>query len=156
SYKPSAFDAANLAYPDSKWTLDDFANAARKLATKDASGAVTSGSIFVTNEGALLQSLIGTSLFDSSTVPDTLHFDNPTAEKVLDTWHKLNNENLLSHTSNTAPINIVPAELLSLGGATNKEKPGVAALPGGQIGLDAEGFAISAGTLHPDEAYQLV
>jgi len=35
-------------------------------------------------------------------------------------------------------------------------KPGASLLPGGKAGLEAQGFAISAGTQHPDAAYALV
>jgi multiple sugar transport system substrate-binding protein len=40
-YNKELFDKAGVKYPDSNWTHDDYAEAARKLTVKDASGKVT-------------------------------------------------------------------------------------------------------------------
>src|SRR5258708_1082221 len=133
AYKPSAFDAAGLAYPNDKWTLDDFANAARKLAQKDPSGNVSVPSIFVGGrEGrdALVQSLIGASLFDAGT-PDTLHFDTPAAEKALDTWTQLDKEGLFANDTSSAPIAIIPAMVVAGPTQNAADKRVGAAPPGG-------------------------
>ena len=40
TYDQAAFDAAGLAYPNERWTIDDFANAARALTPYNADGTV--------------------------------------------------------------------------------------------------------------------
>lgn len=156
-YKPSAFDAVGLAYPNAKWAVDDLANAMRKLAKKDTSGTVTLPSLFTLgNEArsALFQSLIGDSVFDSSTTPDTLKFAKPAVEKILDTWYHLDQEGLFANDLNAAPMSIMPIGFLGRQPGGTEERVGVA-LPGGQVGLQTEGFSVSAGTQHPAEAYAL-
>ncbi|HLY26330.1 MAG TPA: extracellular solute-binding protein [Aggregatilineales bacterium] len=160
-YKASAFDAAGVAYPNGKWTLDDLANALRKLSLKDASGAITRAALFAPDRGergTLLQSLIAGSLFDSTTIPDTLHLDTPAAEKVLDAWQQFQNEGLFNSDMTSAPLVILPTAILSrmprIANANN-EAWAISPLPGGQVGLSVNGFAVSAGTQHPNEAYAL-
>ncbi len=181
-YQASAFDSAGVAYPSGKWTIDDLANALNKLTLKDASGAVTRAALFAPDRGgrgALWQSLIGSNLFDSTTIPDTVNLDTPAAEKVLDTWQKFQQEGYFNTDLTSSPIVVVPTSFLARitrfaggnagggsGGNTSNSgssgnKPNntndwrASALPGGQVGLSVNGFAVSAGTQHPNEAYAL-
>jgi multiple sugar transport system substrate-binding protein len=48
-YNKDMFDKAHVAYPTTKWTYQDFLNAARKLTLKDSSGKVTQWAIGGTN-----------------------------------------------------------------------------------------------------------
>jgi ABC-type glycerol-3-phosphate transport system substrate-binding protein len=156
SYRPDAFDKAQIAYPDSKWTVDDFVNAVDKLTQKDANGKVTvPGLTFATRDAAqvLLQSLIGEKLFDDSAVPSLPRLDTPAAEKLAETWYKFDPTGIGGDLNN-APMAI--SELMFLAfQAQGSEKSLAVALPGGRVGLSTEGYAVSAGTQHPAEAYAL-
>ncbi len=178
SYLPSAFDAVGLSYPTAKWTIDDLANAVRKLAQKDASGKVTVPGIAALGRASrdtLLQSLIGDNLYDESVLPNTPKLDSPNTAKVLDAWNQLQKDGLLDGDANAAPLRVEPLSFSSFtlgagpisvaaGGTSNAtpassaatpEKPVLAALPGGRVGLSTSGYAVSGGTLHAAEAYAL-
>jgi ABC-type glycerol-3-phosphate transport system substrate-binding protein len=155
-YDPAAFDKAGLAYPNGKWTLDDLANAARKLTQKDTDGKVTVPglAVFPSAEAILFRSLLGEGLFDASTVPNPPQIDKPAAETMLDSWAKLDQEGVIGGDLNKAPMSIAPLFLLLNGPNTERKLAGTL-LPGGKAGLDVQGFAVSGGTQHPMEAYAL-
>jgi ABC-type glycerol-3-phosphate transport system substrate-binding protein len=177
TYKPDAFDRIGLAYPDSKWTIDDFANAARKLTQKNTNGEIVQAAVFApggTELAMLLHSLVGNSLFDSGASADMPVFTSPALEKMMDTWAKLQSEGVFASDLN-APIAVLNASIagrlntgriaISSGGGTGSNtggtpqppsKTALSALPNGEVGLQTEAFAISAGTQHLDQAYALV
>jgi len=178
SYSPEAFDAAGIAYPSSKWTLEDFAIAARKLTQKSASGAVTRPAIFAPGpeaRAALIQSLVGNSLIDTGSIPNTPIFSDEITRQVLQTLSDLDQEGVLASDLN-APMVLLQASLLSRlssggisfssggGGSdtsstnTTPAKRSMVALPGGTaaVGLQTQGLAISAGSQHVNEAYELI
>ncbi len=154
AYDPAAFDKAGLAYPNAKWTIDDLANAARTLGEKDATGKVTKPGLVTFKEASvfLFVSLLGDTLVDNSTIPNTPRLDSPALETILDTWNKLDQEGWIGTDFNNAPLLIVPADFLI---AQNGRSLSGTLLPGGKAGLDVQGFAVSAGTQHPQEAYEL-
>src|SRR5262249_8451127 len=123
AYKPSDFDAAHVAYPNGKWTVDDFDNAVRQLAQKVSSGKLTrhgfdSG---LANENyALRDQLFGENLFDGSSIPDAPQLDKPSAAKVLETWNKLDQEGLLGTDFGKAPMSLIPA--FALGRMVNPDQ----------------------------------
>ena len=60
TYDPAVFDEAGLSYPNAAWTIDDFANAARKLVQKDSAGNVTKpGLVTFGSTMYLLRALLG-------------------------------------------------------------------------------------------------
>lgn len=160
AYKPSAFDAAGLNYPTASWTADDLVTAVQKLTQTNADGTVSVNGLAVlgrSSQQLLLQSLAGSPLVDNSATPTMPLLDTPASEKALDTLNKINKQ--ISgggsfNSANPAPLSIIPLSFL---GAVNSstEKMTAVALPGGQIGLTVNGFAVSAGTQHPNEAYAL-
>ncbi len=157
TYKPAAFDKAGLAYPDEKWTLGDLENAVRKLAVRDPNGKVVEPGIEVagTNQIVLFRSLLGEGLYEPNSVPNPPQLSKPGAVAMLDTWFKVDQEGLVGSTFNVAPIGVGPALGLILPTDPEQKRIGTL-LPGGKAGLDAQAFAVSAGTQYPEKAYALV
>ncbi|MHB8627063.1 MAG: ABC transporter substrate-binding protein [Aggregatilineales bacterium] len=159
-YKPSAFDAAGLNYPTASWTVDDLVNAVQKLTQKNADGSIAVNGLTVLGRSslqALLQSLIASSLVDNTASPNMPQLDTPESEKVLDALNQINNQANGGGTfssRNSPPLSVAPLELAGAPNASG-EKLAAVALPGGHFGLTVNGFAVSAGTQHPNEAYAL-
>jgi ABC-type glycerol-3-phosphate transport system substrate-binding protein len=161
SYDPAAFDAAGLAYPSERWTLDDLINAVNKLAQKDSSGAVTVPGLAVGGGSlpTLFRSLLPAGVFDANTIPNPPQLDTPPVEALLDAWAKLQQDGLVtSGNTSGAPISISNANNLLFqrpnnNGSTQQRVPLL--LPGGKAGLTVQGFAVSGGTLYPEKAYAL-
>lgn len=160
SYEPKAFDDAGIAYPGEGWVLQDLLDAARRLTQRDAENKVTRPGIDLFSpiaDAFLLRSLLGYSLFDSSTIPATPQLVNPDVEALLTAWQEADKEGIIGRSFNVAPISVVPAFALALPpepGQEQTKRVGML-LPGGKAGLDPNGFAISAGTAHPKEAYEV-
>ncbi len=161
TYLPGAFDKAGLAYPSEKWTLDDIATAATKLTQKDAAGKVTTTGLGVAPNVAvlsLLQSLLGDNLFDANAVPNVPKIDSPALEKLLNTYIQLEKDGFISggQGANDAPMTISTMSNYARQPLVNADqrRAGIL-LPGGKAGLTTQGFAISAGTRYPDQAYAL-
>ena len=160
-YNPDAFQRAGLDFPGDSWTFDDLVGAIRALAERDAEGNIVSSPILIPDPtlNALFLSLAGERLYDDTTFPATPHIAQPGLEAMLETWAELNDEGLVGETPTTAiediPMlvvrSIVLPQLAALGG-----EPGASLMPGGQSALTVLGFAVSAGTDHPEEAYALV
>jgi len=151
-YVSAAFDRANLPYPEGRWSLDDFANAVTKLAIRDKDNNVTfagfanSGRIF---REALWRSLMGTSALDESIIPNAPQFDKPEIVRVMETYHQLEQQQVISSDVSAAAM---------YAGTYNGKDPkiGFALLPGNKAVLLPDGLAVSAGTAQPELAYALV
>ncbi len=152
-YNKTAFDRAGLIYPDGSWTLNDFINAVTKLTTKDldghviASGFANSGRIF---RESLWRSLIGANLVDDSVIPNAPHFDTLQIAAVVDAYYQLEQQGLIGGDVSSA------AMFVDTAGKGPPPDHGYSLLPGGKSVLLPYGFGISAGTQHPDLAYDLL
>ncbi len=161
TYDPAAFEQAGLAYPNESWTMDDLASAARALAQYDENGNVTVPGLLVLNNGliALLRSLSGQGFYDANTLPNAPVLNNSALASLLTIWRELEEEGVVSSGAGDLYIEI-PMRLegsfglADFGDSNAQPRQGVA-LPGGHVALDVQGFAISAGTLYPQEAYAL-
>ncbi len=162
NYDPAAFDAAGLAYPNERWTLDDFANAVRRLAQFDANGNMTSAGFisFVGGTEALFISALGRGVYDETVIPSEPDFSGTDLEAVLQTWLDLRNDGMLGvpveGDLTQAPMVLTRSTLgnLTLGVGEQSTMAG-ALLPGGRSVAVANGYAISSGTRYPDAAYRL-
>ena len=169
TYDPETFDAAGLAYPNERWTLDDFANAARALTEYDADGSVLTPGLTVSSGGnhqdVFLRALTGAPLYDAATIPSQPDFSNPALESILSTWHELLAEGVATASaasgmgSRDIPLRvegILGYGVRAFGGrnddAANRQ---ASLLPNGVAGLSVQGFAVSAGTQHAQLAYEL-
>jgi ABC-type glycerol-3-phosphate transport system substrate-binding protein len=158
TYDPAAFDKAGLAYPNEKWTMDDLANAARALAVKDESGAVTQPGLAVPGEfGTLIRSLLGNGLYDDN-VPSAPAFADPNLETLLTTWADLQKEGVViidqGQNYDAIPMHIEGTFGL-IGRRNQTDTRNGTLLPGGKAGISVQGFAISSGTQYLDQSYVL-
>lgn len=167
TYDPVAFDEVGLAYPNERWTIDDFANAARRLAQYNADGTVlTPGLSTVSggnNQDLFLRTLLNSSLYDTSAPSSTPALTSPELEYTLQLWYELRNEGVVLAQGggrNTA----IPLRVEGINGYAQRgfgrqqeveETRYAALLPGGVAGLAVQGFAVSAGTQYPELAYAL-
>ena len=153
NYDKAAFDRENMAYPDGQWTFAEFMDAVKQLTVKDTNGNVTaagfanSGRIF---REAFWRSLMDADAVDATSLPNQPQFTRPDIEAVLDGYHQLEQQGLINGDANTAAMFIDSARKMPPDGH------GWALLPGNKAVLLPFGLAISAGTQHPDLAYDLV
>jgi ABC-type glycerol-3-phosphate transport system substrate-binding protein len=156
SYNPDAFDKIGLAYPNDKWTLDDLANAARKLSVKRADGTVTQVGMSAPQVQFLFRSLLTTGFSDDSAIPNMPHFATPEVAAVLDAWLKLDTEGIVtSNFIDRPPLGITQIEDVLFQSKNPDQKRAGSLLPGGKSFIDTIGFAVSAGTTSPELAYEL-
>ncbi len=156
TYDTAAFDAAGLTYPDETWTLADYDTAIRTLTQKDENGVlVTPG---ISAQGDVVRAMLFHALMDDGTVLDEFdspYFTSPDVVELLTVWNALIQEGYIGLGENPAPIQIT--SLFSLLQLTAEEQTrAIAMLPGGLVGMDVQGFAVSAGTRHPEAAYAAV
>jgi ABC-type glycerol-3-phosphate transport system substrate-binding protein len=169
-YDKSAFDAANLPYPDTWRSINDVENAIRTLTKLNADGTVASpGFANLGGDVNLLAiSLLGKGVYDNSVVPSVPDFSNPNLEPILTAWAQMETDGLFNPPSNSdvssfsAPLQFGRASLVGRvrgfgpnSNATNAPTYTPALLPGGHAGLYVDGFAVSSGTQHPELAYAL-
>ncbi|MHB8628934.1 MAG: extracellular solute-binding protein [Aggregatilineales bacterium] len=153
TYNQARFDSAGLSYPNGQWDLNQFADAVTKLSVKDSSGHLVSAGF--ANSGrifreALWRSLSGVGLLDTSSLPNVPRFNVPQVKDVVDAYHQLEAQGLIGGDTNSAAMY---GDFASKG-----PQPGWgwSLFPGGKAVLWPDGFAISAGTQHPDLAYALL
>lgn len=163
-YNKTRFDELGLAYPNEAWTIDDFANAVRALSETNAEGKVTiPGLLDWGMPGLLLRALLGEGVYDSSVIPNSVNFQNPELEHLLTVWGELSQEGHTgrNYSPSSQSLSSIPMRIEGLSalvgkfGDSNDEWAG-ALLPGGAAGVRVQGFAVSAGTQHPEQAYALV
>ena len=164
TYDPVAFDAAGLAYPNERWTIDDFANAARALTEYNADGTVAtpgfSTTSFGDNQDVFLRALAGAGFYDPATLPNMPDFSNPNLEYVLQVWYELVQDGVVlaqgGGRNEDVPLRIEGSSGYAQRGFNQSDEVRYASLlPGASTGLNVQGFAVSAGTQYPDIAYAL-
>ncbi len=154
TYKPAVFDAHGLAYPNTNWTISDFDYAIRQLTEIDSSGNVVVPGMVQYNDGTLLRSLVAASLYDTNRVPDMPALDNPALIPLVDTWFRLEQENLFGQQGFSGDYNAVPMQLEMF--PVFSADSVMTLLPGDTAGLlQLHGAAVSRGTAYPQQAYEL-
>lgn len=160
TYDPAAFDAAGLSYPTPQWTLKDLINAATKLTVKDSAGTVTTPGLELFQGGndlSLYMSLLGKSIADPSSIPNTPLLTQPDVQSLLDSLPDL-------FAAVPAQSNTFGQSAIQIGSIRNlvfqnRGQNGVARkgtlLPGGHAYLDVSGVAVSGSTQYPEAAYAL-
>ncbi|MBZ0278536.1 MAG: extracellular solute-binding protein [Anaerolineae bacterium] len=153
-YDPEMFDAAGLSYPSANWTVDDYANALRTLTKYDDQGNPTQIGCWC-DTGLLLYGFLGHSVADLNGSP---MLNDPQLAALLETWAPVIKETTPNggYSSENVPLQIMEPWALSpdLPAAYKTLIPGT--LPGGIYGARVEGFGISAGTVYPELAFELV
>ena len=162
-YQQAVFDEAGLAYPNENWTVADFNVAAQALAQFDDDGEIVVPGFFnggggLNSFGMFLISMLGDDVVDDSVIPNIPDFSNPELQSLMLEWMAIADTGVMDfpqggYTSNELPFVIGPS---FFGIGFNNEAVSVAPFPGGGIGINPQGFAISAGTQNPELAYELI
>ncbi len=169
TYDQAAFDNAGLAYPNERWTIDDFDNAARALTQYNADGTIEIPG-FTTQSGGsnlyvLLRALAGSGFYDPATLPNAPSFSaNANLEHVLEVGYQMIQDGVVVSQGGGFDNN-VPLRVEGINGYTERGFRDInnqdtttryaSLLPGGVAGLNTTGFAVSAGTASPELAYNL-
>jgi ABC-type glycerol-3-phosphate transport system substrate-binding protein len=134
--------------------MTDLDYAIRALTQYDAEGAVTMpGMLHLYNYNPMILSLLGHGLSDDtgfSSVPD---FTDPQLQEMMTQWAGWENEGIarvVNVITEYAPLRVWYSRLKYI---TPDEE--LAMFPGGKVGFHVVGFAVSAGTQYPEEAYAL-
>ncbi len=160
-YNVEAFDAAGLAYPDPGWTLEELIYAADTLTQKNEQGTTTLPGFVAYDFGALARSLLDQGFYDNSVIPNPPDFDRPEIVALLERWSTWQQEGGDPYNGGRFEMSDVPitvddlARLYAFGPTDENTTWAAALLPGGKAGLRVDGFAVSAGTTHPELAYAL-
>ncbi|MEP6986676.1 MAG: extracellular solute-binding protein, partial [Chloroflexota bacterium] len=156
-YDATAFDKAGLAYPNEKWTFDDFANAVRKLTVTDKDGKVIVPGFSLYSPALFYYGLTGHSFFDASVNPSVPKFDDPDLVTFIEQWKALekNASTKDKYDYEKVVFDFGTPWRLSNRGGDGEQKWAASLLPGGVTSLSIEGFAVSSGTANPDLAYAL-
>lgn len=161
-YNPERFDELGIPYPTESWTIDDYANAMRALTEVDAEGeVVNSGFMTWGNDGLLLRALTGRGVYDDSVIPNMPNFQNPALESLLTIWVELTNDGYMNRGDfggqpGEVPLSIDGLRVLNNFFGPDSPEMAAALLPGGVAGMQATGFAVSAGSQAPGEAYEFI
>jgi ABC-type glycerol-3-phosphate transport system substrate-binding protein len=142
--------------------MDDLAHAARTLTERDENGEVSVPGLLALNNSvvALMRSLSSAGFYDANTFPNSPLLTNPGLEALLTTWRELEEEGVIAggfvDQYEQIPMRLEGSfGLGNFGNDPNQPARQGALLPGGHAALDVQGFAVSAGTLYPQEAYAL-
>lgn len=161
-YQPDAFDAAGVSYPNENWTLDDYANAGRALTEYNSDGSVARpGMITGIRTATLMRAFLGQNFSDGSQSPAPPSLENPDLAALMERWQELRDEKLVENYEFQGDYNAIPLQfggqwmLDENNGGPEMPEWSAAMLPGGQIDLSTDGFAVSAGTQNPELAYRL-
>jgi len=149
-YDRAVFDKAGLAYPNEKWSFNTLFDTARAL--KANTGVA---SLFAEPaRGLFLRTALQSSLIEPGSFPAVPQIDRADIETAFEAWIRAKHDGLFSNTYQ-APLSIAPYYGFMHERNVNNTLE-AALLPGGKIGLDTVGFAISRGTNSPELAYELL
>ncbi|MEO8611218.1 MAG: hypothetical protein ABI690_25200 [Chloroflexota bacterium] len=151
TYDPTAFDKAGLTYPDEHWGLDNFITAATTLTERDKNGVPTKPGC-ICDDGLIFNSLLGGGLKDAN---DSPQLDSPELATLMDKWSPISAQ---IYPPNGYSSEGVPIQMSGVYGLTlNTQDPMVSAqMPGKITSAYLEGFGVSAGSIHPEMAFELV
>jgi len=159
-YEQTIFDQANYPYPTSSWTLADYANASRDLATYDNNGNVTVPGLHTHSSRPLFYSLLNHGVYNSSATPETVNLMQDDVVNLVREWTQLREENVANPLTINFDIADVPLNIEQTFRLSNRyyQENGdwhASLLPNGRAGLSVDGFAVSSGATHPELAYEL-
>jgi ABC-type glycerol-3-phosphate transport system substrate-binding protein len=150
TYDRAALDAAGVSYPSENWTIQDFINAAMTLAQKDANGNVIRAGCFCDDE-MLLYSLLRDGFTGDDASP---RLDTPELAALLDTWVAAFDQMYPGGNMSSQGVPILMTGTYTL--VTDAPVPyTIGQMPGNVTKAYVEGFAVSAGTAHPELAFAL-
>ena len=151
-YFETAFDKANLPYPEPDWSWETFAETMAAL--EAATGSPPLAAPYYLNPAYVVSSLAGVPLVDEDMMPQ---FEQEALSEAMEVWR--NSQDASWRVSDddynyneSYPVVISDIHLSTLGNYRVYEHT---TLPGGHTILQTEGFALSSGATHPEIAYEL-
>lgn len=140
-----------------EWSMESFESVVRQIALIDSDGTILSPGFYTYRDlGLLIRSLYGVGFYDSN-LPEGPFFDTPDLHVLFDGFEKLIKSGLVAFTEDVSSHEIQPLRISSVRDIVNaKDIETLSLLPGGYAGLEVDGFAISAGTQHPEIAFDLI
>ncbi len=164
-YDRLAFDKAGYPYPDDTWTLSNFIDAAEALTIRDESGNVTIPGFYGFDERGFFRALLGRGFYDETALPQNPQLATPEMATLLEEWAVFQKA-LFPEGGPGGNVNwdAIPLTISGTWRLDNNFGPGASdereyvatLLPGDIAIMNSEGFAISGGTAHPQEAYDLI
>lgn len=145
AYDPALFDAKGLPYPTDKWTLNDFATAARALSEEGRPGM----QINTIDLPVFLRAFLDQGFMNDS-LPTYPNLDRPDMSALLEQWAGLEAEGIVT----MGYLEDAPLQLARISALEDRSLSG-ALLFGGQAGMDVFGVALSRGANDVEAAYQL-
>lgn len=164
AYRTDIFDQNNLPYPDSWFSPADMDTALRELAVVDDNGDIEiPGLLDVAGSFDMMMYALsgGQRTVDDMQFPSAPDYSNPQFAELVQLWADLQDDGIIPPYGQgfeyleSAPVILVPSLFTSFG-ALNSDNISISTLPGGYVGLSTDGFAISAGTQYPQEAYEFI
>lgn len=150
-YRSSDFDAASLDYPSPNWTISDFDRVIRAFG-QNQSPVMTFNSYY--HLSIFISSFLNSPTYDDTAIPTTPVFSNSQLASTVAILHQLFADGLVEVGYDAdAPLVLTQIGMIS---ASEGESYSVSSLPSDAIGVEVQGFAVSAGTAYPDAAYELV
>jgi ABC-type glycerol-3-phosphate transport system substrate-binding protein len=128
------------------------------LTQYDDEGNIVVAGTFQSQNGLLLRALLGQTFYDNSTGQVQPRFDTPEAQALLEEWKQFYNDviaNIQFERINFDDIPLMVEQTYRLRNTNEDANWQAALLPGGAAGLDVQAVAVSAGTPHPQLAYEL-
>jgi ABC-type glycerol-3-phosphate transport system substrate-binding protein len=161
-YNKNALDEANIPYPDSTWTITEYANYARELTTYKASGEVDTPGFNSYYTPALFYSLLNRGIYDMSTFPETANLMSDDIIDLLSQWTALLEENVVNpfgeidFDDQDVPLHVEQTWRVMNRFMDSDADWQASLLSNNRAGLQVEGFAVSGGTDYPELAYELI
>lgn len=160
SYDREAFDEAGLAYPDETWGMEDFAHAVRTLAIVGADGEVETPAIVAYDSPTWMRTFLQESFYSTDSQSSLPDFHRPDLAELVDEWSALVNAGYIAQTyDGSFESDQIPMDSSYLTGVARQSRYdpdwGATLFPGGVSITYTDGFAVSAGTDHPELAYAL-
>jgi ABC-type glycerol-3-phosphate transport system substrate-binding protein len=152
-YDPDAFDEAGLTYPDANWSIEQYIEAATTLAPRDSRGELINAGCWC-DLNLMLYGMLGHGLADANGEPQ---LEDPALAQMVEAWAAARDDIYPQggYSSEGVAIMMGTPWILS-----NPPQEGITIvpgdLPGGVYGASVQGFAVSAGTLYPELAFELV
>lgn len=152
TYNPAAFDDAGLTYPAANWAIEQYIEAAVALTERNNSGDIIRPGCWC-DITLMLYGLLGHGLVDASGAPQ---FDDPLLASIIETWAAAREDIYPQggYSSEGVPIMMMQPWILQPS-APDAGTMVIGDMPGGVYGAQVTGFGISAGTRHPEEAFEL-
>ncbi len=157
AYVAAEFDRLGLAYPNSTWTIDDFARTVRAIGQNQPEQGSRAGvGIYIEAKATLLRTFLGHGFYAETSNTDTIAIHTPQLAALLQQWIALENDGRIDTTYD---VRQVPLQVTTMGEyplfSNSPQAWAWSLLPGGSVVLNTTGFAVSRGTAYPEYALKL-